>query len=61
MEPRKFKVNIWRISSAEHVFEVFAESKQDAKTQAMRMAGDHAFTEHSAEYELEYIMEEKPQ
>lgn len=52
-----YKVAVSRVSYGRHVFEVEAETDEEAKEKASELAGDHAFTQNSADYY--YMIESK--
>jgi hypothetical protein len=56
---KKFKVSVVRISYANQDIEVIAEDSAEAEILAMEEAGNLSYSEHDAEYDINYIEEIK--
>ena len=52
----KFNVNVVRICYASMYVEVEADTEELARDKALDTAGDHLFSEHSSEYEIESVV-----
>ena len=50
----KYKVNVCRIGYAHCTIEVDAKNKKEAEEKALDEAGGHSFSEHDADYKVEY-------
>lgn len=52
-----FKVSVSRTGYGYSTFEVEAKDSTEAKEKALEEAGDHDYSEHSSEYNVEGITE----
>lgn len=55
----KYFVRVTRIGYAGANFEIEASSEKEAQDLAFEAAGNHVFSEHSSEYEIDYVGELK--
>jgi hypothetical protein len=51
----KWLVNVVRVGYASRIIEVAAESEEEAKQLAMDTAGNYQFSEHTSDYEFDWI------
>jgi hypothetical protein len=51
----KFEVQVFRTSYSSRMIEVEANNEEEAKKNALEEAGDYEFSEHDAEYTVDYI------
>lgn len=51
----KFKVNVIRIGYASKEIEVEAETAESAKEKALDEAGNHLYSEHTSDYEVDWV------
>lgn len=55
----KYFVSVTRIGYASAHFEIEASSEKEAQDLALEAAGNHVFSEHSSEYDIDYVGEVK--
>lgn len=55
----KFEVVVTRTSFATATIEVEAENENQAKEKALAAAGNHEFSEHAADYEVEFVSQKE--
>lgn len=55
----KYVVSVTRIGYACRNFEIEAESETEAQDLALEVAGNHEFSEHHSEYDIDYVGEVK--
>lgn len=56
----KWCVNVIRVGYASRIIEVEAESEEAAKQLAMDTAGGYQFSEHTSDYEFDWIAPSNP-
>ena len=56
---KTYLVNVSRIGYANHDFTIEATSEKEAKELAINAAGSHSFSEHDADYVVEFLKEGK--
>jgi hypothetical protein len=54
---KNYKVGVCRISYGYATLDVTAPNQRAAKKLALDNAGDHSFSEHTADYKMDYIRE----
>lgn len=54
---KTYRVTVRRTSYSERIIEVEAKSEVEAHEKAINEAGDYEFSEHNADYEVDYIEE----
>lgn len=55
----KYTVLVIRTSYGNREIEVEADSEEGAREKALEEAGNHEFSEHTAEYEVDYVTKTK--
>ena len=51
----KFEVQVFRTSYSSRIIEVEAENEEEAKENALEEAGGYEFSEHDAEYTVDFL------
>ncbi len=51
----KFEVQVFRTSYSSRIIEVEAENEEEAKENAIEKAGDYEFSEHDADYTVNFV------
>ena len=59
VKEKTYVVTVLRIGYAHQIIKVFAMSEKQAREKAEDVAGNYNFSEHSSEYEIQEIREEK--